>query len=88
MRDIELDLNEIVLPANLVADETLDSVDIEEEPKSEYKVDTCCNTCSASVRLVVAATGDGIRHLEFLLVHDRLAIVCARCARNRRDGRR
>lgn len=82
IRDIVLEPQELVLPVNLLADESLSLDDIpEEEPKTAYKVDSSCCTCSASVRLVVAATSQGIKNLERLLLGD-VDIICARCVRN------
>lgn len=82
IRDIELEPQELILNANLLSDESLSPDDIpEEEPKIAYKVDSSCCTCSASVRLVVSATNQGIKHLEYLLLGD-VDIICARCVRS------
>ena len=62
--DIVLDT--LVLPANLVCDESL-SPDVEPEEEQIYKVDSICHTC-------------GIRRLQTLLLAD-LHFLCPSCAR-------
>lgn len=86
IQDVELDLHELVMPANLLSDESLSPDTIpEEELKTLYKIDVTCGTCSTAVRLVVGATNLGIRHLEELLLSE-VDIICAPCAR-RYNGR-
>lgn len=88
LRDIELDLAELVEPVDLYCSESLspDSEGEEEEPQLLYRVDTECD-CGTKVRLVVAATGAAIRTLHILLLEE-LQIICPTCARsNVRNGR-
>lgn len=91
IRDVELNLEELVLPQNvLAANESLSSDDEgqEEEQMPPYNVDTCCGTCSTRIRVAVCATRTGIRTLEELLVSGHLGFVCPPCARNHcRHGR-
>lgn len=88
LRDLNIVLEDHVLPVNLLSDEVLDSDDeeAEVEPSSPYKVDTYCNICEVAVRLYVTATAAAIRQFEQLLLSS-LNILCAECARNRRHGR-
>lgn len=91
IRDVDLELEDLVLPVNLLSNETLEESlspdDVpEEEPQALFNIDACCGTCSARVRVVVQATASGIRHLEILLLSD-VSLVCVRCARNQRHGR-
>lgn len=89
IRDVELELEELVLPVNLMSNESLspDDPGAEEEPLEPYKIDTSCGTCSTGVRLVVGATRAAIRTIEVLLTAE-LSLLCPTCARNRfRHGR-
>nr|AYA93580.1 MAG: E7 protein [Human papillomavirus] len=81
--DINLELQELVLPVNLVSDESLSPDDnLEEEQRQTYSVESCCDTCHACIKLVVTATDFGIIRLQQLLV-SQLAIICPRCSRGR-----
>lgn len=83
IKDIELDLHALVLPANLISEESLspDSEAEEEEEHSPYRVDTCCKACGAGVRVCVFATEIAIRTLQQLLTQE-LSLVCPGCSRN------
>lgn len=88
IRDIELNLDALVLPENLLSDEAL-SPDLvpEEEEQLAYRVDTCCNSCGTGVRISVLATRSAIRSLQSLLLQD-LSLFCAQCSRlHLQDGR-
>lgn len=80
--DVELDLRELVLPDNLLCEESLspDCEPEEEQDRSTYKVDTVCCYCDAGVRLCVAATTPAIRLFEELLLGG-LLLICPRCSR-------
>nr|AYA94412.1 MAG: E7 protein [Human papillomavirus] len=82
IKDIELDLQALVLPANLVAEESLspDSEADEEEEQQPYRVDTCCRSCGTGVRLCVISTQLAIRTLQQILVQE-LSLVCPGCSR-------
>nr|AYA94567.1 MAG: E7 protein [Human papillomavirus] len=82
VNDIELDLRALVLPDNLLCNESL-SPDTEgqEEEHVPYRVDTCCNSCGAGVRLCVFSTSTAIRTLEQLLLSE-LNLFCPPCAKN------
>nr|AXU25211.1 E7 protein [Human papillomavirus] len=83
LEDIELDLFDLVLPGNLLAEESLSP---DEEPEEEqiepYKVDTYCGTCRAGVRIFILATGAAVRTLQQLLFGE-LTILCTGCSRIR-----
>ncbi|ATQ38547.1 E7 [Gammapapillomavirus 23] len=81
IRDIELNLEALVLPENLLSDESL-SPDLvpEEEEQQAYRVDTCCSTCGTGVRVSVLATRSAIRILQGLLLHE-LSLFCPQCSR-------
>lgn len=86
--DIELELEELVLPQNLLSEESLspDSEADEEEELQPFKIDTCC-ACETGVRVCVLATSAAIRTLQQLLLQE-LKIICPRCSRNLlRNGR-
>ena len=80
--DIELDLNELILPDNLLCSESL-SPDSEgqEEERIPFKVETCCKSCETGVRLCVYSTYAAIQTLEQLLISE-LSLFCPSCSRN------
>lgn len=83
--DIELDLSELVLPDNLLCEETAESLSPDCEPEEEhigsaYKVDTNCYFCGRGIRLCVAASAPAIRLFEELLLGG-LSLICPHCAR-------
>nr|AEX31151.1 E7 protein [Human papillomavirus] len=88
LRDIELNLEEIVLPQNLLSNESLSPDDApEEEHLSPYRVDSYCYKCNCRVRIVVVASAGSIRLLEELLLSS-LFLLCPGCSRNNvRHGR-
>ncbi|AHM27267.1 E7 protein [Vulpes vulpes papillomavirus 1] len=84
---IDLDLEELVLPANLLSEETLSQDALEEEPQSPYRVLTTCAGCSASLRLFIIASDCGVRALQQSLLGD-LSFVCVNCSKDfNRHGR-
>ncbi|ATQ38457.1 E7 [Gammapapillomavirus 18] len=89
IHDIELNLEALVLPQNLISNESLSpDVEYEEEEQSPYSVDTCCHSCGTGVRLCVLSTRLAIRTLQQLLALE-LSLFCPSCARNQfRHGRR
>lgn len=89
LKDVELNLEELVLPVNLLSDEGVPSDDdVTEEEQRLYRVDTSCAHCEAGVRLVVYSSEPGIHRLYQLLLDD-IGIVCPGCARNAtQHGRR
>lgn len=94
LRDIVLEpvgqpaAEELVLEANLLSDESLSPDDVlEEEPKVLYKIDGECGTCRSRIRLVVGATGEGIRGLQQLLISE-VDLICCTCAKEFRHGRK
>nr|AYA93917.1 MAG: E7 protein [Human papillomavirus] len=83
LKDVELNLNELVLPENLLCDEESLSPDCEPEEEqaiTTYKVDSNCYNCGIGVRICVAATTPAIRLLEELLLGG-LTLLCPRCSR-------
>ena len=88
IHDIELDLEALVLPQNLISNESLSpDIEYEEEEQAPYSVDTCCNSCGTGVRLCVVSTRAAIRTLQQLLSLE-LSLFCPRCARSQfRHGR-
>ena len=89
IKDIELHPENLVMPANLLSNESLSPDDQpEEEQVSPFKVDSCCYHCNRGVRICVVASAGAIRHLEHLLLSSDLSILCAGCARTAvRNGR-
>lgn len=86
--DIELDLDALVMPVNLLSEEILQSSDDEAEEESlPYRIDSSCFNCGTGVRLTVYAVALGLRLLEQLLLDRQLSICCPGCARNQYHGR-
>nr|AYA93945.1 MAG: E7 protein [Human papillomavirus] len=81
IKDIDLDLRELIMPENLLSNESLSTdEEQEEEQLTPFKVDTCCPNCHQALRVCVLATAAAIRRLEVLLVTD-LSFVCPGCSR-------
>lgn len=85
--NIELNFHDLVLPQNLLAQESLSpDVDPEEEERQQFWVDSSCGTCNASVRLCILATSSAVCTLRVLLQGE-LGFICIKCSKGRRDGR-
>lgn len=83
IKDIELHLEELVLPLNLLSNESLSLDDEpEEEHLSPFKVDSCCKNCNRCIRICVAATTGAICVLEQLLLSSDLSFLCPGCSRS------
>ncbi|ATQ38339.1 E7 [Gammapapillomavirus 11] len=79
----DINLEELVLPANLICEESLSPDDVPEEESavlSPYRVDTECYTCNRRIRLSVVASTAAIFLFEQLLLQD-LNVVCPGCSR-------
>ena len=91
--DLNLELNDVLLPANLLSEEVLQSSDdeyeiTEEESVVPFRIDTCCYRCEVAVRITLYAAELGLRTLEQLLVEGKLTFCCTACARSlNRNGR-
>lgn len=88
IKDIDLDLNELIMPENLLSNESLSTdEEQEEEQLTPFKVDSWCPNCHQAIRVCVLATAAAIRRFEVLLVTD-LSFVCPGCSRHIfRNGR-
>ena len=87
-QNLNIDFDELVLPQNLLAEESLSpDVDPEEEERQQFWVDSCCGTCKASVRLCILATSAAVCTLRILLQGE-LAFVCTKCSKGGHHGRR
>ncbi|QHQ97054.1 E7 protein [Felis catus papillomavirus 6] len=85
IKDIELDLTELVLPENLLSDESLETEEVEPPPESQaYRILTDCGVCKTTVRLFVLATVGQIRTQQELFLAG-LNIICLACCRNLRQ---
>lgn len=89
IKDINLELEELVIPANLLSNESLSPDETpEEEQVAPFKVDSLCPHCNKCIRLCVVATAGAIYLLEQLLLSSDLYFVCPACARTTvRNGR-
>lgn len=84
IRDIELNLEALVLPENLLSDESLspDTEGQEQEVELEpFSIVTSCQACGAGVRICVFATRFAIHTLQQLLALE-LSLLCPPCSRN------
>nr|AYA94399.1 MAG: E7 protein [Human papillomavirus] len=82
INDIELDLQSLVLPDNLLCSESL-SPDTEgqEEERAPYRVETLCKSCERGVRLCVYSTREAIHILQEILISE-LSLFCPACSKN------
>lgn len=89
--DLNLELNDLVLPINLLSEEVLQPSDDESEAPEEelfpFRIDTCCYRCEVNVRITLFAVEFGLRALEQLIVDGKLTFCCTTCARTLRNGR-
>ncbi|AFV27141.1 E7 [Human papillomavirus KC5] len=76
----DITLESLVLPANLLSNESLSP---EDEPEEEqlFRVDTLCYFCKVRLRVCVRASEQAIRSLQVLLFRE-LQFLCPTCARN------
>lgn len=72
-------LEALVLPANIICDESL-SLDEQPEEEQSYKIDTICHCCGVRLRVCVVASDSAIRGLQTLLLGE-LHLICPNCAR-------
>nr|AYA93885.1 MAG: E7 protein [Human papillomavirus] len=89
IKDISLELEELVIPANLLSNESLSPDETpEEEQVAPFKIDSLCPHCNKCIRLCVTATAGAIYFLERLLLSSELCFLCPACARTTvRHGR-
>jgi hypothetical protein len=82
IRDVELNLESLILPENLLSNESLspDTEGEEEEELFPYRIDSCCYSCGTGVRLCVVASNTAIRDLQQLLLVG-LNLLCPGCSR-------
>lgn len=89
IKDIVLqDVNDLILPVNLLCNEDL-SQEAELEPAfSPYKIVVYCFSCGVKLKFYIAASREGIRDFEQLLL-GQLGFICTGCSRSRtvQDGR-
>lgn len=88
IKDIELELSDLVIPENLLSNESLSTDDEQEEEQvTPFRVDSWCPHCHKGVRVCVIATERAIRRLEVLLSSE-LFFICPGCSRSIfRNGR-
>lgn len=87
VKDIDLELHELVLPENLLSEESLspDTEGVEEVELFPYKVDSYCS-CGTGVRAHVLASRAAISTLQ-LLLSEELRFICLECVKAKRNGR-
>nr|AYA93525.1 MAG: E7 protein [Human papillomavirus] len=81
--NIELDLEPLVLPANLLSNESLSSdEELEEEHDcSPFQIDSYCHSCQRRIRVCVVARAGAIQSLEVHLLSSNLSFLCASCSK-------
>nr|QCQ84388.1 E7 [Human papillomavirus] len=83
----DIELSELVLPVNLLSDESLSPDATAEEELCPYRIDSLCNNCNSRIRVTVTATEFGIRCFQQLLLKE-LSLLCPTCSRQlTRNGR-
>nr|AQM73656.1 E7 [Human papillomavirus]AYA94226.1 MAG: E7 protein [Human papillomavirus] len=87
LQDIVLeDVNDLILPANLLSNEDLSAEAEQESDHSPYRVVVHCSLCDSKLKFTVAASPDGIRGFQQLLLGS-LSFLCTGCSRGIRYGR-
>ncbi|AAA79486.1 transforming protein E7 [Human papillomavirus type 60] len=82
VNNLDVNLEELVLPVSLLADEELSpDGDPEEEEHYPYTIDTCCKPCGAGVRFTIIATPSAVITLRQLLLQE-VFLTCLRCSRS------
>ncbi|AUT11918.1 E7 [Leptonychotes weddellii papillomavirus 5] len=81
IRDIDLDLREVVLPVDLLSGETLPPEEVESPPPEpeRFRVDSRCGGCHTPVRLCIQVVHRTLVHKFEELLLEGLDIVCATC---------
>lgn len=86
IKDIVLEnVNDLILPANLLSAEDLSPEAEQELDHSPYKVVVHCFNCKVNLKFTVAASPEGIRGLQQLLL-GQLSFLCTGCSRAIRYG--
>lgn len=88
--NVELELEPLVLPSNLLSNELLSSDEELEEERdiSPFQIDSYCYSCQRRVRLCVVARAGAIHTLEVHLLSSNLSFLCASCSRSvQQNGR-
>lgn len=87
IKDIVLEnVNDLILPANLLSNEDLSAEAEQELDHSPFKVIVHCYNCETKLKFTVAASPDGIRGFQQLLL-GQLSFFCTGCSRAIRYGR-
>lgn len=87
LQDIVLeDVNDLILPANLLSNEDLSAEAEQESDHSPYRVVVHCSLCDCKLKFTVAANPDGIRGFQQLLLGS-LSFLCTGCSKGYRYGR-
>lgn len=83
IEDINLELEPLILPANLLSNESLSSdeeLEVERDI-SPFQIDSYCYSCQRRVRVCVVAQSGAIQSLELHLLSSNLSFLCASCSR-------
>lgn len=87
IKDITLELRELVYPANVLCNEELEEDVVEgavgRANNDAYQVVTQCYICRQNLRLAIATDRESLRTLHSLL-SENLWLLCAPCSRNGR----
>nr|AYA94836.1 MAG: E7 protein [Human papillomavirus] len=80
-------LEDLVLPMNLLSDESIETDDIADPERSPFKIESVCRHCNCRIRLCCVATDEAIRVFESLLQSE-FSFLCLKCSRELlRNGR-
>lgn len=86
IKDIVLeDVNELILPANLLSDEDLSAEAELDSAHVPFQIVAYC-VCGTKLKFSVAASPEGIRRFEQLLLGE-LLFLCSGCSKRIRHGR-
>ncbi|AEM24622.1 transforming protein [Human papillomavirus 139] len=86
IKDVILEnLEDLILPANLLSDEDLSAEAELESAHVLYRIVTYCH-CGTRIKFSVLASPEGIRGLELLLLEE-VSFLCTGCSKGLNNGR-
>ncbi|ATQ38234.1 E7 [Gammapapillomavirus 7] len=87
IQDIILqDIEQLILPANLLSNEDLSEEAELESPHSPYQIVAYCCGCERILKFHITASPEGIRGFEQLLLGE-ISFLCTGCSKAFRNGR-
>ncbi|AVX45448.1 E7 protein [Bos taurus papillomavirus 24] len=77
LQDVALEFQDAISPINLECDEEIETEEVDN--LNPFAITATCYACENTLRLAVVTSGEGIHHLQQLLLDD-LHLLCAGCS--------